>query len=257
MSIAWRDYSANFRRITDLLIQSEADISIFPEAAVSGFPYDDLPLISGINHELLTETSQICRNHQRAAVLPALIQEDQFFFNRTFFINRNGDITAFYNKIHLIGVLNEDRYLTPGNRTVTVDFTHPEHPHISKKIGLATCYDLRFPELFRELTLNQKADLILLPAFWPKARKEHFRPLLQARAIENQIPLVACNACGKWGKMELCGDSAAFNAKGTLISSLEDQEGVVDFYWDFSETEDWRIKFPALKDARLFSGIRI
>jgi omega-amidase len=253
--VLWRDYNANKTKIIHLLTESAAHISVFPEAAVSGFPYDELEIISAINQSLLDEARLICKDHRKSAVIPCLIKENDLFYNRTFFINSDGQINTFYNKIHLIGALHEDQYLTPGHRIITADFFLPDNPDQIYRIGLATCYDLRFPELFRLLTFNNKADLIILPAFWPKVRREHFYALAQARSIENQIPFITSNACGRWGKMDLCGDSAAFNAKGECISKLDDKtEGKVIFEWNPDFTSQWRESFPALKDAKILSA---
>jgi predicted amidohydrolase len=254
-SILWRDYKANKEKIILLLKESTAHISVFPEAAVSGFPYDELEIISVINQNLLYEAQAICRSHKKSVVLPCLIKENDLFYNRIFFINSNGQINTSYDKIHLIGALHEDQYLTPGHRIVTADFFLPDNPDLIYRIGLATCYDLRFPELFRLLTLSHKADLIILPAFWPKVRREHFFALAQARSIENQIPFITSNASGRWGKMDLCGDSAAFNAKGECVSKLDDKtEGKVIFEWYPDFTSQWRESFPALKDAKILSA---
>ena len=85
------------------------------------------------------------------------------------------------------------------------------------RLGVAICYDLRFPELFRKLAL-EGAEILCLPAEWPKPRQEHWRTLLRARAIENQLFVAAANCCGVQGKLDFFGMSLLLSPRGEILA---------------------------------------
>ena len=115
-------------------------------------------------------------------------QADGHYYNCMPVYDPNGALAAAYRKVHLFRLMQEDAYLAPGQDTTLLDLPWG-------RTGLAICYDLRFPELFRRYALN-RAHLILIPAEWPSARQEHWTTLLRARAIENQCFVAACNRVG-------------------------------------------------------------
>jgi predicted amidohydrolase len=118
------------------------------------------------------------------------------------------------------------------------------------RVGLATCYDLRFPEMFRQLT-DQAADLFVVPAAWPAARIAHWTVLAQARAIENQTPVIAVNTAGTNGGVLMGGRSLIVDATGSVLAEAGDGEEVLHADLDLTVTADWRERFPALGDRRL------
>ncbi len=121
-----------------------------------------------------------------------------------------GRVVHRYDKIHLFQPTGDRRYFTPGRtiRTFTV-----RHGSGRLRAGLIICYDLRFPELVRTLSL-QGMQMLLVPARWPRARDDAWSTLLKARAIENQIFVVGCNALGEEG-----GYSYVFDPGGNLVWS--------------------------------------
>lgn len=242
-------FSENTGRIRQLFIDSPANLSVFPEASTSGFPYRRLEEISSANQVFLTEIQEIAANYRKGTLLPLLIKDNEHFFNRQYLITPDGGIAATYDKIHLIGALHEDRFLRAGSKPVCARFPGNNG---EIKIGLATCYDLRFPELFRDLVLNRGADVIIIPSMWPREREAHFRILAPARAVENQTPVLTCNGVNECGRINLCGLSGAYNEKGeTLHLASNDREEEVDLLLNPDHTRKWRESFPALRDARL------
>ena len=117
------------------------------------------------------------------------------------------------------------------------------------RLGIAICYDLRFPELFRKLALED-AEIICLPAEWPKPRQEHWKTLLRARAIENQLFVIAANCCGVQGKLDFFGLSQLISPLGNILQMAgeEDTELVAEF--DFKEMEEYRAQIKTLDDRR-------
>ena len=118
------------------------------------------------------------------------------------------------------------------------------------RLALSTCYDLRFPELFRA-QVDDGSQLFLVAAAWPLARLEHWQLLLRARALENQSFLLACNAAGRQGEVELAGRSAVVDPWGTVLAEAGDGPETLTVEIDPDLAVRARKEFPALADRRL------
>lgn len=171
--------------------------------------------------------------------------DDDQLHNTSLLFAPDGSLAATYRKIHLFGFdTGEPELLTAGTGVVTAqtDFG---------VVGLATCYDLRFPELFRALT-DAGAELVLVPAAWPQRRIAHWSVLLRARAIENQAVIVGCNTVGQQGRVALGGRSAIVDARGEAIAEAGIDSELLRAEVDLAEVHRWREEFPVLRDRRSF-----
>jgi predicted amidohydrolase len=120
------------------------------------------------------------------------------------------------------------------------------------RIGLTTCYDLRFPELYRAL-LDAGALVVLVPAAWPAARVEAWSLLGRARAVENQYVVVQCNTAGTHGGVPMGGRSQVVDARGRVLAEAgPDDEQVLVVDVDLDDVTAWREQFPVLADRRLW-----
>jgi predicted amidohydrolase len=130
-------------------------------------------------------------------------------FNTLAVINRAGELTARYRKIHLFATapFHEDKHVGSGDEIVLVDVD-------GLLIGLMICYDVRFPEMARALALKG-AQLLVIPAAWPHPRQDHWRLLTKCRAVENQLYVAAANMVGDHGSVTFCGHSALIDPLGT------------------------------------------
>ena len=165
--------------------------------------------------------------------------------NTALIIRPDGTVATFYQKIHLFGFdQGEAAMLTRGNDIVLLD----DSP--VGKAGLATCYDLRFPELFRA-QCAQGAQSFVLCSGWPTPRINHWRILIQARAIENQAWFIACNEVGVNGKYILGGHSMIVDPKGEIIAEAGGEEEVIYADIDIDLADQWRKDFPILRDRVL------
>ncbi len=171
--------------------------------------------------------------------------DDGSLTNTAVLLDPQGGVAAVYRKMHLFGFSEgEPSLMTAGDDIVVV-------PTKLGRIGLATCYDLRFPELFRRLR-DLDADLVVVPAAWPLARVDHWRVLAQARAIENQYVVVAVNTVGEQAGKAMGGHSVVVDARGVvLLEADESAEQVVGVEVDLAEVATWRAKFPVDADRRL------
>jgi predicted amidohydrolase len=116
-------------------------------------------------------------------------------------------------------------------------------------VGVTTCYDLRFPELYRDL-VDEGADLVLVPSAWPYPRVEHWNLFPQARAVENQCYVAAVNGTGDFEDATLLGRSAVYDPWGTKLAGSGDEATVVTAHVDPARVEAVREEFPALEDRR-------
>lgn len=166
-------------------------------------------------------------------------------FNTSVLFRPDGSVAAFYRKIHLFGFdTGEAMLLAGGTDLVSVAQTP------LGTLGLATCYDLRFPELFRAL-VNEKVETFMVASGWPSSRLHHWEILLQARAIENQAWVIACNATGLSGDVQLAGHSMVINPQGQIVAQAGLDETVLQAEIDMDEVRQWRSNFPALADRVL------
>ena len=142
-----------------------------------------------------------------------IIQADDSFYNRCFAVNRQGDLIAEYDKIHLFSMSGENEVFKAGNEIPIFDID-------DTKVSIAVCYDIRFPELIRAVSLND-ISILFLPAAWPLKRLKHWQILTRARAIENQIFIVAANSFGYSAIIDPWGEVLAEAEPGEKIITLD------------------------------------
>ncbi|MHA1757200.1 MAG: nitrilase-related carbon-nitrogen hydrolase, partial [Promethearchaeota archaeon] len=115
------------------------------------------------------------------------------------------------------------------------------------KIGLAICYDLRFPEIFRLMTLDG-ADIIFIPSEFPEPKRKIWKTLLRARAIENQCYIIGINRVGKGKKFDFFGYSLITN--GDILEHLGNRSEIKVFSLDLDTLKPIRESIPLLSDRR-------
>ena len=164
--------------------------------------------------------------------------------NTSVVIDPAGDVVATYRKQHLFGWEDgEPSIMTAGDSLVVL-------PTPLGATGLATCYDLRFPELFRRL-VDSGTETFLITSGWPMPRIEHWSVLARARAIENQAWVIACNTAGTHAGVEMGGRSVVIDPQGAVVAEAGADEEILYADVDPSAVRAWRQAFPALADRRL------
>ena len=154
----------------------------------------------------------------------------------------DGALLGAYRKVHLFRLMQEPHYLVAGDHATLC-------PTPWGPTGLAICYDLRFPELFRRYAL-EGVCIIFLPAEWPAPRLEHWRILCRARAIENQVVLAACNRVGCDGQNTFGGHSAVVGPGGEVLVEGGEAEELLTVRVDLSQADALRRTIPILNDRR-------
>ncbi len=226
----------------------DADLVVLPELWPNGaFTYKAWDATAcSLESPLLERFSSAARAASVVLHAGSFIERhaDGSLTNTAVVFERDGSLSAVYRKIHLFGFADgEPKFLTPGEDIVVAETS-------VGRIGLATCYDLRFPEMFRRLT-DADAELFVVPAAWPAPRITHWTVLARARAIENQLPLVAVNTAGSHAGVEMGGKSVIVDALGEPLAQAEDGEQTIRAEVDPAQALSWRERFPALGDRRL------
>lgn len=239
------DVDANLAYVREALTRAAAQgvqLAVLPEMWSTGFAYKNLNELAkrtaGIVEELLELSCRL-----KLVICGSMPEPDGVnkVFNTIFLID-NGKLAGTYRKIHLFSLLKEDLAFAGGDKWLLADTS-------IGKVGVIICYDLRFPELTRRLAV-EGAQVICVPAQWPKPRQEHWRALLRARAIENQLFVVSCNACGLIGKLDFFGMSMIIDPKGEVLAESGEEEGEIVAQLDLQVMVDWRAQIPCFNDRK-------
>lgn len=194
------------------------------------------------NQGLFARVAALAAEHRLYICGSLLSRADGGSANTIAFFGPDGRIVTEYRKLHLFRLMDEDKWLVPGDRPALA-----EGPW--GLAGLAICYDLRFPELFRHYALAG-ARVIFLPAAWPHPRLAHWRTLLRARAIENQMFVVACNRAGTSDGTTFFGHSTVIDPWGERLVEAGEQPGLFTVDLDLTQVETVRRRIPVFQDRR-------
>lgn len=215
------------------------DLIVLPELwDVGFFAFDDFRQVAApLEAGPLRRMRELARARTCIIVAGSVLERrGGSLHNTVTVLGPDGDLVGAYRKKHLFGHNSrEAELLTPGDEVVVV-------PTELGVIGLATCFDLRFPDQFATIRAAG-ADLIVVPSAWPAARAEHWNVLVRARAIETQTPLVGCNGVGPCDGVDLAGESLIVDARGAVLASGGGGSGWVSAKVDPGDTEAWRSEF--------------
>jgi predicted amidohydrolase len=171
-------------------------------------------------------------------------REGDSYYNTTLLINPNGSLCGIYRKIHLFGYQSaESEVLSAGSDLYILKNKYGTW-------GFSTCYDLRFPELYRKMS-ESAVDLFFVVAAWPLARLEHWLILNRSRALENLAFLVACNCAGGHGDRQYGGNSLVVSPWGDLLARAGTGEELLTITINQREADKIRSEFPALQDRKI------
>ncbi|MEP7370025.1 MAG: nitrilase-related carbon-nitrogen hydrolase [Dermatophilaceae bacterium] len=177
--------------------------------------------------------------------------EGKDLWNTSLVFASDGSLAATYRKIHRFGFgRGEPLLLEAGSELSLVDVPDSSPGAEPARAALSTCYDLRFPELYRA-QLDAGATLFVIAAAWPAARVRHWTLLAHARAIENQCVVVACNTAGAHAGVEMGGHSQVVLPTGEVSAVAGGGQQVLSVDVDMSVVSAYRASFPVLSDRRL------
>lgn len=243
--IVWEDQGHNYiiaeKRIREAACQ-DADAVFFPEMSFTGF---------SMNTDATKEKDD--RTTQRMKTLSQqygvsvgfgwvkdCTEECGKCENHYTVVDSAGNVQSDYTKIHPFSYSGEDLKFRGGSALTY--FMLNDIPCSS-----LICYDLRFPEIFQ--AASKKAHMIIVPANWPAKRSAHWKALLRARAIENQVYILAVNCVGDIGGVSYTGDSCVVGPEGDVKTELSGTEGML--YMELADdVERFREAFPVKQDRK-------
>lgn len=249
MSSKIADKKANFSKVTDLIeknIKPQTDVIILPEVWTVGWKPSEFKDSAEVveNSETIKLLSDIAKKYNVNILGGSFItKNDNKYYNTCPVINRQGQLIATYNKMHLFSYYgcDEGTFIENGKNIVLVEID-------GVKIGLTICYDIRFPEIYRAYRKNE-ADVLVNMAAWPKGRAIHWDSLSKARAIENQCFMVAVTQSGLIeGDEYNLGHSRVINYNGEVLSEVTNGEGATFAELKFEEMYEFRQKCTVLLD---------
>ena len=248
MNIGNEAKSDRIGRAERLLDQAKgADLVILPEIWNIGYFSFDLyeKESESLDGETAQRMSAKAREHGFYLHAGSFVEKNNGkLYNTSLFIGPDGKRMAVYRKIHLFGYGSKESQILSGGHEIVV----VETP--LGKIGMSTCYDLRFPELFRAM-LNKGAELFLVTSGWPYPRLEHWLMFNRIRAIENIAFLVSSNGVGNNRGVQFCGHSMMVDPWGVILTSGGDEECILRADVEIEKVSAVRKTFPAVSDRVL------
>ena len=220
-----------------------ADIVVLPELWNTGFALEKLPDLADKEGERTKVFLQKLANELSIHIVggSVAIEREGKYYNTMYIVGKEGELLSEYSKVHLFRLMDEEKYLEAGdqmNRFALDDL----------EAGAVICYDIRFPEWLRAHALAG-AKVLFVSAQWPTPRIDHWKTLLQARAIENQCYIVAVNRISKRPE-NFNGQSMIIEPWGEVLwTGAEDEElAIIDV--DFSKVDEVRTRIPVYDDRR-------
>ncbi|MFN8371767.1 MAG: carbon-nitrogen family hydrolase [Anaerolineae bacterium] len=246
MNLVLGDVNKNYANAEKLIIEAArrgSQLVVLPELWSSGYALDNAKdLASALNSGTFNQIAALATQHKISIVGSILEKRGVDVANSAPFFASNGRMMGVYRKIHLFRLMDEDKWLAPGSAPLSIDLPWGN-------TGIAICYDLRFPELFRHYAVDG-AKMVIIPAEWPIQRVEHWRSLLVARAIENQCYMVACNAAGETGETVFGGHSMIVDPWGKIIVEGGEAPLLLTAQIEMDTVEEVRKKIPVFEDRR-------
>jgi omega-amidase len=227
ISCSLGDPNANLLKVRDFSRQAREDgveLIVFPEMTDTGYSMSVIQgHASSWNNGFVPGLQEIAAKLSIAIVCGVSEKNGASVYNSLILVDRQGKIAAKYRKTHLYAVapVEEQKCFASGD-------TFGSFALGDLCFGFSICYDLRFPELYRKLVVEQNVGAFIVSSAWPFPRIEHFRTLALARAIENQSYVIASNRVGKDDDLWFCGNSAIIDPRGVAVASASaDREELI------------------------------
>lgn len=242
MNIIWENKVSNYIQLENNLKKigdRGVDLLLLPEMSFTGFSMNT-DVTKESDYETVKRMMATAKNYKIAIGFGWVKDCGEKSENHYTIIGGDGDILSDYVKIHPFSYSGENEKFQGGKEIVCFRFNN---------ISISTfiCYDLRFPEVFQ--IASKDVDVLFIPANWPEIRKEHWKCLLQARAIENQVYIFAVNCVGKIGGLNYAGNSCIVDPHGNILSELSGREGILEYDLN-NNVQKVRSEFPVKEDRK-------
>ena len=263
-NLVWENKNANLQLLGKKIngLQEKTEIVVLPEMFSTGFSMQPKLFAETMEGETVQWMKEISSSNKIILTGSLIIEENDQFYNRLIWMFPNGEF-GYYDKRHLFGLAQEDKYYTAGNKRLIASVK-------GWKINLQICYDLRFPLWARNRIVpiekpmeeepqtspdtRPEFDVLLYVANWPERRSHAWKTLLCARAIENQCYVVGVNRVGVDGNnVSHSGNSLVIDPLGEVLYHMADEEDIFTITLQKEWLNDVRKKFPFWKDADDFN----
>lgn len=241
VDMEWEHTARNLERLEPMVAAAGADVVVLPEMFATGFKLRPAFVAEPADGLTVQTMHRWAREYGKVIAGSVVVCEEGGFRNRLFFVRPSGETTC-YDKHHLFRPGGEARDYTPGTERVVAEYK-------GFRFLLLICYDLRFPVWSR---CRGDYDAILYCASWAEDRRDAWRTLLRARAIENQCYVIGVNRVGNDPDAHYAGDSAAVDFVGRTMAEIGDEERTLTVTLDTERMRAFREKFPAWQDADPF-----
>lgn len=242
VDMEWEHTTRNLERLEPIVAAADGDIVLLPEMFATGFKLRPSVVAQPADGEVVAAMRRWAATFNKAIAGSVVIAEGGQYRNRMYFIEPSGRM-SWYDKHHLFRPGGEGRDYTPGDRRVIIEY-------LGWRFLLLVCYDLRFPVWSRN---RGDYDAILCCASWADDRRDAWRTLIRARAIENLAYMAAANRVGTDPDGFYVGDSALIDFRGAALADAGTGEQTVTAIFDKDALEAFRTRFPAWEDADSFS----
>ncbi|MBS7525281.1 carbon-nitrogen family hydrolase [Fusibacter paucivorans] len=248
MNMIFEEPEQNYLQAEQLVEEAskgDCDVIVLPETWNTGFfPKDNLEKYCDQNGQKTKALfSRLAKKYHKHIIAGSVSDfRDGKCFNSSYIFDREGNVIANYDKTHLFSYMDEDKYYEKGGHICTFNLDNV-------KCGIVICYDLRFLELVRTLALDG-IEVLFIVAQWPRVRLEHWMTLCKARAIENQIYVVAVNSCGVAGETQYGGHSLMIDPWGNLICEGGDEACTIEGILNIETIQEIRNTIHVFKDRR-------
>lgn len=246
MDVALGQADKNFEQVRQWAAEAAeagSSLIVFPELWSTGYDLENWPRhASRLGEGMFGQLAELAAEFKISIAGSILEVNNGKCYNTLALYDSDGRQQAVYRKLHLFRLMDEEKWLAPGENSVLVNAEWG-------RTGLAICYDLRFTELFRKYALGG-AKLVLLPAEWPSRRTAHWQTLMRARAIENQMFVVAVNRVGESKGEHFGGKSAVIDPWGEAVVEGDDTPQLLHAEIDIALVDDVRKRIPVFEDRR-------
>ena len=246
LNVGFGRVEENYSRAEEFIREAAnkgAEIIVLPEMWNTGYALEKLPELADKNGERTRAfLSNLARELNVHIVGGSVaVEQDGKFFNTAYTFNRGGELAGEYSKAHLFKLMNEHQYLEAGDGMNRFKLDDLEAAGV-------ICYDIRFPEWLRSHALDG-AKVLFVPAQWPTERIDHWKTLLQARAIENQCFVVAVNRIAN-KVQNFNGQSMVIEPWGEIVWTGSETEELAIVDVDFAKVDEVRGRIPVYADRR-------
>ena len=238
-NIAWLNIDANLMDIEAMLEGVKADVVVLSEMFQTGFATNPSDAVD--DGRTLNWMLQMAIKLDAAIVGSCAVKSGDEYRNRMYFVKPTGEV-EYYDKWHLFSVGGESQSYTRGHERKVVEWR-------GVRYLLAVCYDLRFPVWSRQ---RGDYDAIIYSALWPKARREVWRTLLRARAMENQAYVFGVNRIGAEPTLEYAGDTMVIDYRGDVMVDCGAEATIAIVEIDLEKQAAFKERFDVARDADNF-----